>query len=189
MSDIMTDFHRARRILGMSGCGRKCCVEWEPRGGKTVEASYTKCDIEHVTEALFVDFIKRIPLTASTTLSNDVMKRVKDVPCVGQYGMIARRTLLVGEYVMFAPSDYAITAVSEERSDEVERNAFTYPGDDGRVIDTVPGSNLQTINSAWNGERFSRPLNLHLRIHDDVVYAVVARRIRQGQELLLDYKF
>lgn len=129
-------------------------------------------------------------------MAEEVAARVAGMPVHGQFGVLATRDIKRGTTFHFANSDYILTA-RRASTLVVERNTFSFRAEDAtndtsmdRVFTCRVGGLLQAINSA-HGDQKHRSSNICLVRHlkNNTLYAKALRNIKEGEELLLEYKW
>lgn len=177
------------RIVSVARDGLSCLIKWKPCGGKHFKDSREPLRDGHVSYALFAEYFKRKSAAYQHAMCNRLVRRVPGLPFPGQFGVVAKVGIRKGAFIPFPIRSFTVTRVSQERDAKLERNAFQHPYMPDLAIDTIVGSNLQAINSGWNGSRMACRQNIRLQWEQGVLFAVAIKHIRKGQELLLNYKF
>ena len=181
--------YAASRIVSVARDGQSCLIQWKPVAGQHFKDSREPLRDGHVSYALFAAYFKRKSAAYQHAMSNRLVRRVSGLPVEGQFGVVAKVSLRKGAFIPFPIRSFKVTRVSQERDEKLERNAFQHPYNPDLAIDTSVGSNLQAINSGWNGMRMARRQNIRLQWEHGVLFAVAVESIAKGQELLLSYRF
>lgn len=167
---------------------RRCVIRWAPVG--RWPDSSEPFNSTHVSMALIADYARRMTLVEQHAHINLQLRRTRNTPVPGQFGVRARRRLWEGDILVFPRDSHSATAARTNRGDHVERNAFRHPTRSGVAIDAVPGSLLQSINSTWNGvDAHECAASAQLFYVRDEFVAIVTRAVCRGEELRFDYKW